>query len=386
MLAVVLGATLPLYLIDDASEVKTVVALTIVLSVCALVLSSGIRVPDLGASVTDVAIAGFALSYGLALAVATLNSSKAPAINYLYPFLLPLIAFMRWQPPRALWYTAYLSLCIVVGFGWYRFLTGTGGDELEHLLGYWGVKYTSATRNNDVMVPLLASMIALLLLESGVTSWRVRVTNLALLVPSVLAVVFSYSRAAWLALSFFAALLFWLNRGSRRSLPQLMMYGTGIVAGIVTLVWTAEFIGIDVSSLWIRLLSVSDSTIESTNLERWELLKYAFQLGMENPLIGAGAGRFACCMAEFGFHAAADALHPENLIANVHAEMGVVAALTLTWALASSIVRGAGALTVQYRAAAFVLAGLLLWLQFNSELLSLFTWTVLGMSVRLTSP
>jgi hypothetical protein len=384
--AFLLGSSLPTYLFDDGSGTKLWAALFIVISLSGLFLTSGLRIPDLRASAVDLAMLSFIISYSFAVAVASIMETRAPIFNYWYPVLFALIVFLRLQIPKQFLLGAFVSLFAIVSLGWFRFLTGTGGDEVEHLLGYWGIKYTAATRNNDVIAPLLLSMVALIIIgEHHVTSRWARMTILVTLVPSLLAVVLSFSRAAWVSLFSFFVFFFWLQVRHRKLYSITVKYLVLCTAGIFLIVWVSDVAEIDPWSLWTRLLSIGELGIDSSNFERWELIKYSFLLGTENPLLGAGAGKFSCCMSELGFDYLTAALHPENLLLNIHAEMGFVPAFTLGFALIGATVRGMRSSVIGCRAAAVVLATLLIWLQFNSELLSLFTWIVLGLTVRLTS-
>lgn len=142
------------------------------------------------------------------------------------------------------------------------------------------------------------------------------------------------------------------------------------------------------AALGERFASIYDPKITSSNNERGQLLAYALNVGLEHPLLGAGYGRFNCCTSELGFRQLHSALHPENLFIHLLSEFGIFVGIFSLALFITVALHGLRSSFYAQRAAARMLLALMVWLQFNSELPSLFIWSVLGIvcSVVLSRP
>jgi O-antigen ligase len=135
---------------------------------------------------------------------------------------------------------------------------------------------------------------------------------------------------------------------------------------------------VNLVALLNRLESIYDPDIQSSNDERAQLLTYAVALGFEHPVFGAGAAQFNCCTADLGFPELAENLHPENIFLHLYSEYGLLPAVTAFLILGLAALHGLSQQGHHQRMAGAALISLIVWLQLNSELPSLFIWTVLG--------
>jgi O-antigen ligase len=259
-----------------------------------------------------------------------------------------------------------LGVAMVVGVGFYRFVTLTGGLPAEHLLGYWGIKYLPSTRNGDAFYPLVGLGLAIAAYRGAnrPATWSL----LALILMFGVAIVLSSSRSAWLVM----LLLLYINM--RSSWTVRTVASTALAAGlvpilvIVTLPETGEV-------MKDRALSIFgyDEVIGSSNEERFGLLSASASVALAHPL-GTGIGNFS---ESVGVRSSSDGAlfnHAENLLATVAVEqglLGLLVYLALTALLASSMFRGRGA-TAALAAVAFGHSLL------NYEVNSWFYWMVIG--------
>lgn len=384
-LAVLAGLLLPIYLLDESIELKTMLSPAIG-GACLVWLLSSRFVRGMGSSAWRLLLLFFVVSYMISLAASAI--AVGFTLNAVYPLLFVGFCLRRPTVVRSFAFGLFVGLLGVALLGWYRFVTGEGGLISEHALGYWGVKYTEATRNSDALVPLLVSATALALIQRRPTG-ALRVLSLMALVIGLPALALTFARSAWLAI---IAFLLLCGSSNWRMLLRVALLAVfvGLALFIVVSSVAPGFVAdaLDLVALLERLQSIYDPSIESSNSERVRLLTYAAEVGLGHPLIGAGAGQFGCCVEELGFRDLLGMRHPENLFMHLFSEFGVVPSLSALAIVTIACVRGLRAASAERRLAGAALAGLILWLQMNSELPSLFIWVLLGViaSVALYRP
>lgn len=377
----IVGLLLPLYLLDESVALKAMLSPLIGASCVALLLVSRFNT-GAGSELWRLLALGLALSYPISLFGSVLGDGVG--VNAFYPLLFLALCFRVPFATNRIVRGLCISLVGVVLFGWVRFITGEGGVPAEHALGYWGIKYTEATRNNDVLAPLMLSGIALATMKIRTTDTPVlfmRWGPWMSLVLALPALALSFSRSAWLA----AICFLLLNSGFNwRTLLKsvIALFAAATVLLVVVNVIAPDLIGtaVDLVALTDRFLSIFDPKIESSNGERSRLLAYAISVGLEHPLLGVGSGRFDCCFAKLGFYGLRGSLHPENLFLHLFSELGFFVAF---FSLTLLIIAGRYGLRSGHPAphfAATTLMTFVVWLQFNSELPSLLVWAVLGIA------
>jgi hypothetical protein len=101
-------------------------------------------------------------------------------------------------------------------------------------------------------------------------------------------------------------------------------------------------------------------------------------LGLYDPITGVGPGQFGAYVCKLGYPELAGALHPENLFMHLFSENGIVSSISLLTVLVIAGRDGLRGTTAEQVIAGSAMGALILWLQMNSELPSLFIWVLLG--------
>lgn len=374
-----LGLLLPAYLLDESIAFKSIATPLLLAALAGLLLTSRYGSAD-RPPVARLGLFVFAAAYLSSVAVSALEHS--PPINAAYPIVFAVLAIRRPAAIREFVVGFFAGTMLLVLLGWYRFVTGEGGTPSEHALGYWGIKYTLATRNSDALAPLLGMVGAVFVLSrrTAAGARQRRFIGILALVLCVPALALTYSRSAWLAA---AAFLVLAHHGDLRRLVKAALIVAVMGLGLLVAVnaFAPELVQsiADLAALAERLRSIYDPSVDSSNDERRRLLTYAVELGWSHPLAGAGIGQFNCCYGEFGYPDLKAALHPENLFFHLWAENGIACALGLVIAVASAALDRRPAPEAS-RLARAVLVTMVIWLQFNSELPSLLVWIVLGLA------
>lgn len=381
-----LGGLIPLYLLDESVWLKQVAPPLIASAIVATILTS-VWSPTKGTVGWRLAFITFAAGYTLALAYSAVVHGVS--VNALYPLLFLAICWVRVDDALVFARTFTGSLGFIVLLGWYRFVTGDGGLVEEHALGYWGIKYTTSTRNGDALAPLLSLYVAVAVLthadRPSLALW-LKGSLWVLVAMSASALALTFSRSAWVA-----AVVFLLLRSSGHLARLLMLaIGTGVLLvvcyfGLLIAAPEVATNAVDILALLERVRSIYDPSVDSSNVERLRLAGYALELGLTNPIVGVGAGRFDCCFAETGYLDLAGGLHPENLFLHLLTEYGVLSSAGLLMLLMASMNIGLRSAVTAQRTAGALLGSMIVWLQLNSELPSLLVWCVLAVSVGVAS-
>jgi putative inorganic carbon (HCO3(-)) transporter len=167
-------------------------------------------------------------------------------------------------------------------------------------------------------------------------SYRVRIASGILFAIMLVALVFTYTRGAWVgfAVSMVALLLF--STETRRLLLRISPLLVGAF-----LIWS----GIATQILWTRTYSLEAFFQSGSWLDRVETWQAAWQMIVHNPITGIGPGLYRYFYPEYQVNYNAILLliggqNSHNLILNVWAEMGLLAGVGLTGFLASSLRTG----------------------------------------------
>lgn len=380
-LSLLTGLLLPVYLLDDSIALKGWLSPAIAGACLAWLLTSRFDVRSSGAYF-HLALLTFLSAYAVSVTASAVLYGIS--LNAAYPFLMIALALRVPDNIKPFVTGLFFSLLAVTGLGWYRFITGEGGMLDEHALGYWGIKYTEATRNNDALVPILVSAMAMAAMQRipAHGSRAMRALLWIALLVGLPALILTFARSAWITVLAFLVLQSGSNwRVLVRFALALTVRG-GALLVLVALVMPELFEQVvDIVALLERLQSIYDPDIASSNRDRTGLLTYGVLLGVEHVWLGVGAGQFSCCFASLGFNDLLGALHPENLILHLFSEFGALPALSAVAVIGIAAVRGFRSHQADGYLAAASLTALMVFLQMNSELPSLFVWMLLGVCV-----
>jgi O-antigen ligase len=386
LLSFSVGLTLPAYMLDESFSFKDVFPWVTLLLVLALLLLSGYETRS-RRPVWTLALVCFVLSYTASLGWSYTVSELA--VNASYPLLFTALCLRKNSFFRQFCCGALIGFSLLLAIGWYRFLSGEGGSPGEHALGYWGLKYTAATRNSDALIPLFCfcSALAILSLEEFRCKTSLRLSARPLLLAALPALALSQARSAWIAAAAFAAYLIFLNPklAGRWAVTSILIAATTLVIVQIFFPNITETLT-DITNVIQRFQSIFDSSVDSSNSERARLLNYALALGLYNPIFGAGAGNFDCCFLHTGYPELVGAMHPENLIMHLWSENGILTSVSLgALLLACCTLSSRKTASADKILACASVSSLLIWLQFNSELPSMLIWIMMGFAVASAS-
>ena len=234
----------------------------------------------------------------------------------------------------------------------------------------------------NALEPAYAAVIAILILFSGVTRYRLRAALLwsALLVPCLL---LTYTRSAYLGLLAGITALCILHRIRLRRIALISVVATGLICGALLFGGTAA----SRSNLGQRLESIVSQNDESS-LAHKERMQTAVRVISANPL-GIGLGKYGTVEARFG--GVEEAQFAENWALQVAIGAGVIAAfafagltVTILWSLFSRQCREAHSAALVAAAVsvftAMTIAGVMMpiW-DFLTPVV--YVWALLGMAM-----
>ncbi len=227
-------------------------------------------------------------------------------------------------------YTLVAAGMAVVGF----VLLAQGSGEARQAF-YFGLHYTSSTRNGDAYFLLLPVFAALGFLSTPAVRPIVRALAAAAFILLTVGVLLSFSRGAWLAAAAGLALFLLLGRGHRRPLLAALA-----VIAIAAALIVSQVTRVPVASLlYDRAASIAQLTNAPSNSsgERLRLLEDSAGLVAQHPLTGSGVG-----LLERAYSHLPDVLglaHAENAYVTVLAEYGALGLWSLLFVVAWPLVR-----------------------------------------------
>jgi hypothetical protein len=284
-----------------------------------------------------------------------------------------------------------VGLFVATAFGFFHFITGIAGIESERALGYWGIRYMPATRNSDVLYPLLGMICGIWWLMVGV-GLRQKLLGLLLGGACTIAVVLSYSRGAWLAAFVGIAVLLLVARVSAVGITAILL-GFMVIAGVGFGVATelSNLLNMDLADgLSARVTSIWNPSADSTSSNdiRADILMASIAASFQYPLgVGAGNYRYFINDPELG--------NAENALFTVLGEAGWFGAIALAWiiyrllfasfsAIAWHAEAGASRVESRLIPASGLAVTSLVYFQFNHELNGIAAWLIIGATLWLS--
>lgn len=190
--------------------------------------------------------------------------------------LMVMVTLMAMQED---WQIRSLVWAIVLSLGYFGFKGGIftfvgGGDNRV-----WGPAGSFIADNNDLGVALAMTVPLIRYLAVSEKRRWVRAGLNVLCATTVLAILGTYSRAAFLALSAVGACLWWK---SRRKFTTAVLLAAMAVLGAKTM-----------PDAWFdRIRSIGDYKTDGSAQERFDSWHVAWRLAMDRPLIGGGFRAF----------------------------------------------------------------------------------------------
>jgi O-antigen ligase len=284
------------------------------------------RLPDLLAAPKPWTTCVPLLAFGLA-AVASMPAAMhvgfakgfAQAILFYWIAVVALLMFVR-RPRDAV---VIIGL-FVVQYAWWA----------VHARGSGLVRWHSWMGNHDEFGAFMAMGVGILFyigLASG-TKW-IRWVCWALAAYCVLGVISSYARGAFLTTVLIGAILWF--RSPRKGVATAAVVGGGVLVLVLASVLYPE------TDYWARIMSsFEEGTQSGTGGHRWHLWNAAFNVFLENPLLGAGGFNFGLYVVEnfgyesvYGYDSAAKLWNRNvhNIYMQILSELGLVGTLAFLW-------------------------------------------------------
>jgi hypothetical protein len=308
---------------------------------------------------------------------ATLDNLKWIPYIFGLPFMAAILSRLS---ERALWSALLVACMVTVMLGYYRFVSTEGGILAEHLLGYWGIRYTPSTRNSDVLYPLVAAILSAGLITNA-SSQRMRAILTLAASLSITAVVLTQSRSGWIALLVAAVTMYWMAfRPLRSENGGIVWVLLAIVVPLVIVVTLPEQYSDLLLSRVKTIFGVEQEVGVASNVERMERYASVVTVIASNPL-GIGVGNFSCAVGEID----REIKHAENAYLTLTMEGGWVAGMSFVAILLYLFQR----LRKQEQnrrtsggqvsgIPATLLVALAAYFLFNDEVNSLFVWSLLS--------
>lgn len=267
-------------------------------------------------------------------------------INFATPLIIVLLLRRDEQIGRV--WLAYVAAAVVLCvYGYYGFFTGRIGTEgtsfwwIHGIARYWGIHYTTSTRNSDTYFIAAAFWMLRARLGSGFKSWRLKLGAELCLAGLLGALLLSFSRSAWLSLAVTALVDVFVGSRLRRSrlrrdkqrvrrhLLSTILIALAVISVLRAMNLDTYAIG-KVVSIFSPAAASSFMQEKVSNSDRVKIILTTFEIFLRRPL-GVGAGGAGPWYHEYGL----GALEPENdyLLGLLEAGIGGFLAVVALWVI-----------------------------------------------------
>ncbi len=317
-------------------------------------------------------------------------------VKYALMALIPILVSLAIQDEATL-NVALVCLTItglaVFAYGVYGYFGGQIGDPVERTLGYFGITYTTSTRNSDMLF-----LMATFWLMFGYYFFRIRQSHkildfllLVVLMAFVGAMVLSLSRGTWVSVVITILFLSLLRANGRLGSRQppvwiFLIAGITVVGGLYFLLPPEQW---DLVALRSRLLFSLSTEGGNSNAARIALAGDVFQVIISHPL-GVGVGNLRFYLSDFSY---GTVNHAENVYLQILGEQGILGLISfsglLFWVAIRLFRTGRDRIGLVQAAPLFALLAIVVnWAIYgmlNNLVDNLWFWTVFGLSISLTN-
>ena len=217
----------------------------------------------------------------------------------------------------------FISTIFIFMYGIYGFFNWDVGEYIQHTFGYFGITYTTATRNGDMMflfIPFWYSLLSLLFKSEYLF---IRLFYAVILFLISLGIIFSFARGAWIAL-FLTFIILVLVSVFKKINPAKLFFRKlsiffilSVFFGITVLPQEIRYF---VSSRFASIFNADASDEISSNSARKDLFQKSYNIILNNPLLGIGVGNTS---KHLTYEDGETANHAENMFLTILIELGI---------------------------------------------------------------
>lgn len=172
----------------------------------------------------------------------------------------------------------WLLLTIALSLGFYGFKGGIFSLLTGGAYRIWGPENTFIGGNNEMGLALLMTLPILFFLAQEEQNWKLKTLLKAILLLSIISIVFTYSRGAFLGLAVLT--LTFLIKLRKISIAVFI-----VVAGFLLVTFAPE--------AWKeRMMGIQDYEEDASAMGRINAWYFAWNLALDRPLVGAGFQAF----------------------------------------------------------------------------------------------
>ncbi len=217
----------------------------------------------------------------------------------------------------------FISTIFIFIYGIYGFFNWNVGEYIQHTFGYFGITYTTATRNGDMMFLFIPFWYSLLSLLFKSESLFIRFFYASILFLISLGIIFSFARGAWIALFLTFIILVVVsflkkNRPAKLFFRKLFIFFMFFVFFGITIL--PQEIRYFVSSRFASIFNADATDEISSNSARKDIFQKSYNIILNNPLFGIGAGNTSKYLT---YEDGETANHAENMFLTILIELGI---------------------------------------------------------------
>lgn len=213
-------------------------------------------------------------------------------------FFLAILLFKKVSNIKTFIWVYLIPLTIVIFYTIFEHAKFSFGEDPAH----WVMSpfYNDHTAYGAILAMFYPAIIGFVFMKSA--KLNIRFIAFLLFVIFTVALVLSYTRAAWISLA--VALVYWLLLLAKVQYRTMLM-ALGAVAAIVIFSWTDIQMKLEKnrqdtsSDLKEHLQSISNISTDASNLERMNRWSSAMRMFQERPIVGWGPGTYSFQYAPF---------------------------------------------------------------------------------------
>jgi O-antigen ligase len=217
----------------------------------------------------------------------------------------------------------YLSSIFIFLYGVYGFFNWDVGEFIQHTFGYFGITYTDATRNGDMLFLFIPFWYSFFTIVFNKLNHFWKSINLVILILISTGIIFSFARGAWISLflTFIIIILISFKTNVyiiKRMLKKILLF--------ILVSFFAAFLLIPlevrdyVSNRFISIFNPEKAEGISSNAARKDIFTKSYKIFINDPFFGVGQDNVSRFLT---YDNGATANHAENMFLTILLENGI---------------------------------------------------------------